>query len=445
LVIRTVSSRRTTSTVDLAEEEGAVTEAEAVSVAGVASTTCMAASMDTCHSLQKISLWSQALQKGLQLMLPKVPKLCVKACPTVASTAEADTKEEGMLIPHPPLNHNLFQHNRPNHKENAASRLLTTIASVADRLHIQDQVLTAASVSTVSSRRIAKPELVDAKDVAAMKENTTTNLSTLTGKRTRQDPTPATKTHLEDHVVAEETEKSIVQLAKTAEIGSIAAVAADPAMTRTTAPPTTINLLVPRAVATETVREKKNVQIAIEAIVTVNALAEIAQPLPMGLLIITLLHAVHAAKTQLQPPTTKVSRSKARAQAPNPSLRPPVLAILVMKTEPTDVPVLPLSPYPKTLLPPLLLTHMPKNAKHVSKNVWLRSSKDVKVPLWEREIEVVSKGDGDQMLGMREREEARVGRLVIGMRMKRARKLGLRGLRGRGRLGDGGEWEGEGV
>jgi hypothetical protein len=420
------------------EEEGAVIEAEVVSVAGVASTTtCMAASMDTCHSLQKISPWLQAPQKDLQSMLPRVPRLCVKVCPTVASTAGADTREEGTLIPHLPLNLNLFRHNHPNHKENAASHLLTKTASVADRHHIQDQVRTAASVNTVSSRKIARHEPADVKDVAATKENTTTNLSTPTGKRTRQGPTPAMKTHLEDHAVAEETEKSTVQSAKTAETAIIAAVAADPAMTRTIAPPTTINLLVPRAVATETAREKRNVRIAIEATVTGNALVEIAQPLPMGLLIVTPLHAAHVAKTQLQLPTTKDSRSKAPAQAPNPSLHPPVPATLATKTEPTDVPVLLPSPYPKTLLPPLLPTHMPKNAKHVSKNEWLRNSNDVKVQPWERGIEVVSKGDEARMLVTREREEVKVGRLVIGMRMKRAKKLGPRGLRGREKLVDG--------
>jgi len=170
---------------DLAEEEGAaVIEAEVVSVVVVVSTTCTVDSMDTCHSLLKTLLWSQALQRGLQLMLPRAPRPCVKACPTVASTAEAAIKEEGTLIPHLPLNHNPFLHNLPSRKENAVSRQPKTTANVADRLHIQDQVRTAVSVSIVSSRRIAKHGLADVKDVAVTKENTTTSLPTLTERRT---------------------------------------------------------------------------------------------------------------------------------------------------------------------------------------------------------------------------------------------------------------------
>jgi hypothetical protein len=65
----------------------------------------------------------------------------------------------------------------------------------------------------------------------------------------------------------------------------------------------------------------------------------------------------------------------------------------------------------------------------------------VKALHWEKEIEVVSKGDGDLMLGTRGKEGGRGGRLVIGMRMKRERRLELRELRGRGRLGDGGKGE----
>jgi hypothetical protein len=42
---------------------------------------------------------------------------------------------------------------------------------------------------------------------------------------------------------------------------------------------------------------------------------------------------------------------------------------------------------------------------------------------------------------MRGKEEERVGRLVIGMRMRKERRLELRELRGRGRLGDGGSRE----
>jgi hypothetical protein len=61
----------------------------------------------------------------------------------------------------------------------------------------------------------------------------------------------------------------------------------------------------------------------------------------------------------------------------------------------------------------------------------------VKALLWEKGIEVTSKGDGGLMLGMKGREGVRGGKLVIGMRMKRERKLELRELRGRGRLGDG--------
>jgi hypothetical protein len=157
------------------EEEGADTEAEAASVVEVASTTtCMAVSMDTCHSPQKISQWLQVLQKDPRSMLLRVPRLCVRVCPTVAFTVGADTKEEGTLIPLLPLNLNLFLHNHPNRKENAANHLPKTTASVADRLHILDQVRTAASVSTASSRRTAKHELADVNGVAATKENTTT-------------------------------------------------------------------------------------------------------------------------------------------------------------------------------------------------------------------------------------------------------------------------------
>jgi hypothetical protein len=54
----------------------------------------------------------------------------------------------------------------------------------------------------------------------------------------------------------------------------------------------------------------------------------------------------------------------------------------------------------------------------------------------------VKQEDGVLMLGMREREEGRVGRLAIGMRMRKERKLELRELRGRGRLGDGDSAEG---
>jgi hypothetical protein len=68
----------------------------------------------------------------------------------------------------------------------------------------------------------------------------------------------------------------------------------------------------------------------------------------------------------------------------------------------------------------------------------------VKALLWEKGIGVVSKGDGGRMLEMRGKEGVRGGRLVIGMKMRRARKLELRELRGRGRLGDGVEWEREG-
>ena len=46
-------------------------------------------------------------------------------------------------------------------------------------------------------------------------------------------------------------------------------------------------------------------------------------------------------------------------------------------------------------------------------------------------------GEEGLMLEMRGKEEGRVGRLVIGMRMRKERKLELRELRGRGRLGDG--------
>lgn len=358
------------------EEEGAVTEAEVVSVAGVASTTtCMEASMDTCHSLLKILLLSQAPQKDPRLMLPRVPKLCVRVCPTAAFTVGADTKEEGTLILRLHLNLNLCLHNHLNHKENAANRLLTTPVSVVDHLHTLDQVRTAASASTVSSRKIAKHELVDARDVAVTRENTTTNLPTPTERRIPQDLIPATKTHLEDHAVAEETEKSIVQPARTAETAIIVVAAADP---RTTVPLTTISLA-PRAAATETAREKKNAQTATEATVTANALAGTAQPLPMVPLTIILL-AAHVAKSQHLPPTTKVSRSRALAQAPSPSLHPPALATLATRTEPTDDLLLPLSPYPKTMLLALLQTHMLKNAKLASKSVWLKNSRDVKAP-----------------------------------------------------------------
>jgi hypothetical protein len=57
----------------------------------------------------------------------------------------------------------------------------------------------------------------------------------------------------------------------------------------------------------------------------------------------------------------------------------------------------------------------------------------------------VKQEDGDLMLGMRGREGVRGGRLVIGMKMRKGRKLELRELRGRGRLGDGGEREEGGV
>jgi hypothetical protein len=325
---------------DLVEEEGADTEAEVASVVEVASTTtCMAASMDTCHSLQKTLLWLQALQKDLQSMLPRVPRLCVRVCPTVAFIAGADIKEEGITIPRLPLNLNLFRHNHLNRKENAVSHRPKTTASVADRLHIPDQVRTVASVSTVSNHRTAKHELADAKDAAATKENTTTSLPNPKRKRTQLDQTLATKTHLEDHAAAEETERSTVRPAKTAETAIIAAAAADPAMTRTIALPTTINLLAPRAAATETAREKRNVQTAIEATVTANAHVEIVQPPPMERPTITPLPAAHAAKTQLPTPTTKVSRSRARAQAPNPSPHPLAPATLATKTETTDDPV----------------------------------------------------------------------------------------------------------
>jgi hypothetical protein len=325
---------------DLVEEEGADTEVEVASVVEVASTTtCMAASMDTCHSPQKISLWLQALQKDLRSMLLRVPRPCVKGCPTVASTVGADIKEEGTTIPRLPPNLNLFLHNHLNHKENAANHLLRTTASVADRLHIPDQVRAAASVSTVSSHKIAKHELADAKGAVATKENTTTSLPKPTRKRTRLDQTLATKTHLKDHAAAEETEKSTVQHAKTAETAIIAAVAVDLATTRITALPTTTHPRVPRAAATETAREKRNVQTVTEAIVTANAHVETVHHPPMEQPTITPLPAAHAAKTQLPTPTTKVSRSRARAQAPNPSPHPLAPATLATKTETTDDPV----------------------------------------------------------------------------------------------------------
>jgi len=308
------------------------------------------------------------------LMLPRVPKLCVRACPTAASTAGAVTKEEGTLIPRLPLNLNLCLHNHLNRKENAVNHLLTTTVSVVGRLHTQDQVRIAASVNTVSSRKTARPELADVKDAAATRENMTTSLPTPTERRIQQDPTLATKTHLEDHAVAEETEKNIVQPAKTAGTAIIVAAAADP---RTTVSPTTISPLVPRAAATETVREKKNAQTATEATVTASALAGTAQSLPMAPPTTTLL-AAHVAKSQHLPPTTKVSRSRALAQAPNPLLRPPVPAALATKTEPTDDLLLPPSPYPKTMLLAPPQTPMLKNAKLASKNVWLKNSRDVK-------------------------------------------------------------------
>ena len=247
-------------------------------------------------------------------MLLRVPRLCVRVCPIVASTVGADIKEEGTPIPHLLLNLSPFLHNHPNRKENAVSHLLTTTASVADRLHIQGQVRTAASVSTVSSRKTAKPELADAKDAAATRENTMMSLSTLTERKTPQDPTPATKTHLEDHAVAEETERSIAQPAKTAETAIIAVVAAG---LRITVPPMTINPLAPKVAVTATAREKRNARTAIEATVIANALAEIAQPLPMVPLTIT-LHAAHAVRSQRRTTMTKVSRSRALAAA-NPS------------------------------------------------------------------------------------------------------------------------------
>lgn len=418
------------------EEAGAVTEAEAVSVAGVASTTtCMEASMDICHKLLKTLLWSRAPQKVLRLMLRRAPRLCVKVCPIVASTVGADTREAGTPIPHLLLNLSPFLHNPPNLKENAVSHLLTTTASVADRLHIQGQVRTAASVSTVSSRKTAKHELADAKDAAVTRENTMMSPSTLTERKTLSDPTPAMKTHLEDHAVAEETERSTVQLAKTAETAIIAVVAAGP---RITVPPMTINPLAPRAAATVTVKEKRNARIATGATVIASALAEIAQPPPMALLTI-ILHAAHVAKNQLPLPTTKVSRSRALAQAPNLLPHPPAPATLATRTEAIDDPVLPLSPCPKITPPAPLPTLMPRNAKLVSKNVWPKNSRDVKALPWGRETEVVSKGDEARMLEVRAREEVRVGRLVIGTKMRKARKLGLRELKGRGSQQDGGE------
>jgi len=45
------------------------------------------------------------------------------------------------------------------------------------------------------------------------------------------------------------------------------------------------------------------------------------------------------------------------------------------------------------------------------------------------------------MLGVRAREEAKVGRSVIGMKMRRARKPELRELNARERLRDGGDSE----
>ena len=55
---------------------------------------------------------------------------------------------------------------------------------------------------------------------------------------------------------------------------------------------------------------------------------------------------------------------------------------------------------------------------------------------------MVSKEDGDRTLEVRAREEAKVGRSVIGMKMKRARKLEPRELNARERLRDGDEREG---
>jgi hypothetical protein len=423
------------------EEEGADTEAEVVSVVEVDSTTtCMAVSMDTCHSLQKILPLSQALLKDLQLTLPRVPRLCVRACPIVASTAGADTKEAGTLIPRLPLNLNLFRHNHHNRKKNAACHLLKTTVSVVDHLHIQGQVRTAESGSTVSSLRIAKHELADVKDAVATKENMMTSLPTRTERRMLPDQTLATKTHLRDHVVVEEIEKSTVRLAKIAETATIAVAVADLVTTRTIVAPTTINLHAPRAVVIATAREKRNARIAIEATVIANVLAEIVRLLPTELLTITPLPAVHAAKNQLQPTTTKASRSRVRAQATNPSLHPPALATLATTKTPTDDPVLPLWLYPKTP-PPHLPTPTLKNAKHASKNAWLKNNKDVKAPPRAKETEVVKQEEEVLMLGMRGKEEERVGRLVIGMRMRKGRRLELRELRGRGRLGDGGSRE----
>lgn len=367
-------------------------------------------------------------------MLPRVLRLCVKVCPTAVSTVGAGTKEEGTLIPHLPLNPSLCLRNHRNRKGNAVSHLLMTTASVADRLHIQGQVRIVASVNTVSSRKTAKPELADVKDAAVTKENTTTSPPTLTERRI-QGPTPATKTHLEDHAVAEETEKSTVQPAKTAETAIIAAAVADP---RTIAPPTTINLLALRAAATAIAREKRNAPTATEAIVTANALAGTAQPLPMAPLT-TILHAAHVARTQFPLTTIKDSRSKALAQAPSRLLHPLALATLATRTETTDDLLLLLLPYLKTTLLAPLQTPMLKNAKLASKSVWPRNSRDVKVLQLERGIEAVSKADEAPMLEVRAKEEAKVGRSAIGMKMRKVRKLEPRELREKERLRDGAE------
>jgi len=55
---------------------------------------------------------------------------------------------------------------------------------------------------------------------------------------------------------------------------------------------------------------------------------------------------------------------------------------------------------------------------------------------------VASKEDGARMLEVRAREEVKVGRSFIGMKMRRARKLELRELREKERLRDGDEREG---